>query len=233
MTEIFFTGPAGRIEARYYSSQKPGSPIALLLHPNPQLGGTMNNKVVYTLYQAFAKIGFSVMRFNFRGVGKSQGVFDGDVNNEMADTLAALDWLKKLNPESFNCWIAGYSFGAWVGCQVLMRRPDINGFVAVSPPANVCDFSFLAPCPASGLIIQGSADTVVNTSEVRALAERLDTCRRVKVNYVEIPQADHLYNGYLKNVFETVVSNVPTLLITHGRKKERQKKKISSQNKKP
>lgn len=225
MSELFFTGPAGRIEARYFAAPVPGAPIALILHPNPQLGGTMNNKVVYTLYQAFAKLGFSVMRFNFRGVGKSQGVFDGDPNNEMADTLAALDWLKKLNPESFNCWIAGYSFGAWVGCQILMRRPDVNGFVAVSPPANVCDFSFLSPCPASGLIIQGEADTVVNAPDVRALAERLDACRRVKVNYVEIPQADHLYAGYLKNVFDAVLSNVPDLLTCHGKRKDRQKKK--------
>ena len=69
MSELFFTGPAGRIEARYFPAPTQGAPIALILHPNPQLGGTMNNKVVYTLYQAFAKLGFSVMRFNFRGGG--------------------------------------------------------------------------------------------------------------------------------------------------------------------
>ncbi len=228
MSELLFMGPAGRIEARYHPSATQGAPVALILHPNPQLGGTMNNKVVYTLYQAFVKLGFSVMRFNFRGVGKSQGVFDGDPNNEMADTLAALDWLKKLNPEAFNCWIAGYSFGAWIGCQILMRRPDVNGFVAVSPPANVCDFSFLSPCPASGLIVQGTADTVVSPADSRALAERLDGCRRVKVNYIEIPQADHLYEGYLKNVYDAVVSHVPDLLVSHAKRKDRQKKKVAA-----
>ncbi len=228
MTELFFNGPAGRIEARYFPSPNPGAPIALILHPNPQLGGTMNNKVVYTLYQAFAKLGFSVLRFNFRGVGKSQGIFDGDPNNEMADTLAALDWLKRMNPDSINCWVAGYSFGAWIGAQILMRRPDVNGFVAVSPPANVCDFSFLSPCPASGLIIQGEADTVVNPADVQALAERLDACRRVKVNYVEVPEADHLYVGHLKDIFDAVLVHVPELLSSHGKKERRLKKKISS-----
>lgn len=225
MPEVFISGPAGRLEASYFPSAVEDAPIAMILHPNPQLGGTMNNKVVYTLYQAFAKLGFSVLRFNLRGVGKSQGVFDGDPANEMADTLAALDWLKQMHHESFNCWIAGYSFGALVACQVLMRRPDVNGFVAVSPPANVCDFSFLSPCPASGLIIQGKSDTVVNESDVRALAERLDTSRRVHVQYTEVAGADHLYSGCLKLVFDTVIQYVPELMVTRGKKKERAKKK--------
>ncbi len=212
MTELFFNGPAGRMEARYHAAERPDAPVALILHPNPQLGGTMNNKVVYTLYQAFAKLGFSVLRFNFRGVGKSQGVFDGDSNNELADTLAALDFLKSMNPESMHVWIAGYSFGALVGLSVLMRRPDINGFVAVSPPANVCDFSFLTPCPSSGLIIQGGADTVVSEPSVAALAERLDASRKVQVDYVLLPDADHLYTAQLKGVYDAVLTHVPELL---------------------
>lgn len=223
MSELFFNGPAGRLEARYQPAATPNAPVALILHPNPQLGGTMNNKVVYTLYQAFAKLGFAVMRFNFRGVGKSQGVFDGDPNNELADTLAALDWLKSMNPESTHCWIAGYSFGALVGLSVLMRRPDINGFVAVSPPANVCDFSFLTPCPASGLIIQGGADTVVSEPSVATLAERLNASRKVQVDYVLLPDADHLYTGHLKAVFDALGEHVPNLL--HPKKKSVKKKK--------
>ncbi len=223
MTELFLTGPAGRLEARYHAAEKPDAPIALILHPNPQLGGTMNNKVVYTLYQAFVQLGFSVLRFNFRGVGKSQGIFDGDSNNELADTLAALDFLKSMHPESLHTWIAGYSFGALVGLSVLMRRPDINGFVAVSPPANVCDFSFLTPCPSSGLIIQGGADTVVSEPAVATLAERLDSSRKVQVDYVLLPDADHLYTGQLKAVYDAVLTHVPELLIS--KKKSIKKKK--------
>ena len=69
MTEVLFNGLAGRLEGRYHQSDKPGAPIALILHPHPQYGGTMNNKVVYTLFSCFEKLGFSVLRFNFRSVG--------------------------------------------------------------------------------------------------------------------------------------------------------------------
>ena len=76
MTEVLFNGHAGRLEGRYHQSDKPGAPIALILHPHPQYGGTMNNKVVYTLFSCFQNLGFSVLRFNFRSVGRSQGEFE-------------------------------------------------------------------------------------------------------------------------------------------------------------
>ena len=76
MSEVLFNGHAGRLEGRYHQSDKPGAPIALILHPHPQYGGTMNNKVVYTLFSCFQNLGFSVLRFNFRSVGRSQGEFE-------------------------------------------------------------------------------------------------------------------------------------------------------------
>ena len=92
--------------------------MALVLHPHPLHGGTMNNKVVYTLYQTFVRRGFSTLRFNFRGVGRSQGSFDRG-EGELADAAAALDWLQSYNPNAASCWVAGYSFGAWIGMQLL------------------------------------------------------------------------------------------------------------------
>ena len=79
MPEVIFAGPEGRLEGRYHHSDAPRAPIAIILHPHPQHGGTMNNKVVYNLYYVFVKKGFSVLRFNFRGVGRSQGEFDNGV----------------------------------------------------------------------------------------------------------------------------------------------------------
>ena len=76
MPDVTFHGPDGRLEGRYHDTGSPGSPAALVLHPHPLHGGTMNNKIVYTLYRAFADRGFSVLRFNFRGVGRSEGAFD-------------------------------------------------------------------------------------------------------------------------------------------------------------
>ena len=155
MPEVTINGPEGRIEGRYFHSKTPNAPIALFLHPHPQHGGTMNNKVVYSLYHAFAQRGFSCLRFNFRGVGRSQGTFARG-EGEMSDAASALDWLQSNNADAPQCWIAGFSFGAWIGMQLLMRRPEISGFISIAPPANMYDFSFLAPCPASGLISSGS-----------------------------------------------------------------------------
>ena len=203
MAEVLFNGHAGRIEGRYHQSSRPGAPIALILHPHPQYGGTMSNKVVYALFSCFKDLGFSVLRFNFRGVGRSQGQFE-DGPGELSDATVALDWLQAMNPEARQCWVAGYTFGAWIALQLLMRRPDINNFIAVSPPANEKDFSFLAPCPTSGLIIQGGQDEIVVPQTVTALAKRLNTQRNVCVYFAMVEEADHMYNGHLTDLYKIV-----------------------------
>jgi alpha/beta superfamily hydrolase len=194
MPEVIINGPEGRLEGRYHHSKQPNAPIALLLHPHPQHGGTMNNKVVYTLYHGFVRRGFSALRFNFRGVGRSQGAYDRG-EGELSDAASALDWLQTLNPNATACWIGGFSFGAWIGMQLLMRRPEIDGFISVAPPANMFDFGFLAPCPASGLIIHGSADTLVPLEAPRKLATKLSHQRDIKVELKVIESADHYFQG--------------------------------------
>lgn len=123
MPEIIFNGPEGRLEGRYQPGKTANAPIGIVLHPHPQYGGTMNNKVVYHLYQSFLGLGFSVLRFNFRGVGRSQGEFD-EGTGELSDAASALDWLQGFNANASSCWVAGFSFGAWIGMQLLMRRPE-------------------------------------------------------------------------------------------------------------
>lgn len=201
MSEVIFNGHAGRLEGRYHQSSNPTAPVALILHPHPQYGGTMNNKVVYTMYSCFQNLGFSVLRFNFRSVGRSQGEFE-DGPGELADATSALDWLQAMNPDARQCWIAGYSFGAWIGLQLLMRRPDINNFIAISPPANEKDFTFLAPCPTSGLIVQGGKDEIVNPSSVATMARRLNTQRNVEVDFAMIEEGDHMYNNHLVDLYK-------------------------------
>ncbi len=126
MPEVIFTGPAGRIEGRYHPARQKNAPIAIMLHPHPQFGGTMNHQIVYQLYYAFVHRGFAVLRFNFRGVGRSQGSFDHGAG-ELSDAASALDWAQSINPEARSCWVAGFSFGAWIGMQLLMRRPGDRG----------------------------------------------------------------------------------------------------------
>ncbi|MBY0406662.1 MAG: alpha/beta hydrolase, partial [Rickettsiales bacterium] len=167
-------------------------------------GGTMNNKIVYRMYHIFAQNGFSVLRFNFRGVGKSQGKYDEGVG-ELTDAATALDWLQLQNPDASTCWISGFSFGAWIALQLLMRRPEIEGFVAVSPPANLYDFSFLSPCPSAGLITQGDKDDVVNEDAVAKLAGKLGN----QLEYRPIHGADHYYRGVedeLGNIMNDYIS---------------------------
>lgn len=201
MVEVLFNGHAGRLEGRYYKSERQNAPVALILHPHPQYGGTMNNKVVYTLFSCFKDLGFSVLRFNFRSVGRSQGQFE-DGPGELSDATIALDWLQNMNPDAKQCWIAGYSFGAWIGLQLLMRRPDINNFIAVSPPANEKDFSFLAPCPASGLIVQGGRDEIVSPYQVEEMAHKLNQQRNVEIDFAMIEDGDHMYNNHLADLYK-------------------------------
>jgi uncharacterized protein len=196
MPEVIFNGPVGRLEGRYQQSKEEGAPVALLLHPHPQHGGTMNNKVVYTLFHAFVHCGFSALRFNFRGVGRSQGYFDRG-EGELADAAAALDWLQAYNPNAKACWIGGFSFGAWIGMQLLMRRPEIAAFVSIAPPANMFDFSFLAPCPASGLIVQGDQDQIVPLEAMQKLVTKLMHQRDIKIDYRIVRGADHFFQNEL------------------------------------
>ena len=163
----------------------------------------MNNKVVYALYNAFAERDFATLRFNFRGVGRSQGVYDRG-EGELSDAASALDWLQSINPNARSVWIGGFSFGAWIGMQLLMRRPEIESFISVAPPANMLDFNFLAPCPASGQIIHGEADEIVPEPFVGKLVTKLSSQRGVKIDYRVIPGASHFFTEHLTNLTDSV-----------------------------
>jgi alpha/beta superfamily hydrolase len=203
MPEVIVPGPEGRLEGRYQPGSRPRAPVAIVLHPHPQGGGTMNNAIVQAMYQSFVRRGFATLRFNFRGVGRSQGTFDQGVG-ELSDAASALDWLQQYNPEAPVAWVAGFSFGAWIGMQLLMRRPEIRGFVSVAPPANMYDFGFLAPCPSSGLIVQGLADDVVAHSAVQKLVDKLKTQKHITITYETIAGANHFFEHEMDDLMKVV-----------------------------
>lgn len=207
MPDIIMNGPDGRLEGRYQPGKTANAPLALILHPHPQGGGNMNNKVVYQLYHIFVRRGFAVLRFNFRGVGRSEGVFDNGTG-ELSDAAAALDWMQTFNTNASSCWVAGFSFGAWIGMQLLMRRPEIRGFLSIAPPANMYDFSFLAPCPSSGLVLQGTADDIVTPVSVEKLVAKLKTQKSITITHDVIDGADHFFEAHL----EQLVGNVDRYL---------------------
>ena len=196
MPEICFNGPAGRIEGRYIKARYEKAPMALILPPSPIHGGTMNNKVVYKAYQVLADSGMHVLRINFRGVGRSQGEFNNGVG-ELTDAATALDWLQTRHQQSSYCWIVGFSFGAWIAMQLIMRRPEINNFVAIAPPVNQYDFSFLYPCPIPGLIVQGDLDSVVLEANVADIIDKFNRPKKTLVTYKVVEEADHFFRGKL------------------------------------
>jgi len=207
MPEVIFNGPAGRLEGRYTHGKHPNAPIALLMHPHPKHGGTMNNKVLYAMHKTFSNLGFSTLRFNFRGVGLSQGEFDKGVG-ELSDAAASLDWLQSHNQNPSACWVGGFSFGAWITMQLLMRRPEINTFITIAPPANMFDFSFLAPCPSSGLILQGTQDTVVPLEASKKLSDRLSNQRGIQMDYQTIEGANHFFDNHQDALKEAMTSYI-------------------------
>ena len=202
MSELIISGPAGRIEARYVPSEVENAPIALILHPHPKAGGTMQDPVVITLFEMFARHGFSTMRFNFRGVGRSQGQFDAGIA-ELSDAAYVLDHLESLTEAPSQCWVAGSSFGAYICLQLLMRRPEIDGFIAVAPPANHYDLSFLAPCPASGVIISGDADRVAPPADIDRSLTKVRVQKGEVIERASVAGANHFFQGKLEELEKT------------------------------
>ena len=197
--EIFIPGSSGRIQAKYFKSKQRGAPVALVLQPHPQYGGTMNNKIVYETYNCFYKNNFSVIRINFRGVDKSDGVFDNG-QGELSDAAAALDWIEKENPGYGQCWVSGFSFGALICMQLIMRRPEVNKFITISPQPNLYDFSFLSPCPISGIVIYGKNDELVHVDHILNLKKRLSMQKNIEVKFESINNANHFYKNKEKEL---------------------------------
>ena len=216
MPEVIFPGPEGRLEGRFNPGPRPRAPVAMILHPHPKAGGTMNNRIAQALYQTFVRRGFATLRFNFRGVGRSEGVFDNGIG-ELSDAASALDWVQSIHPEAQQTWVAGYSFGALIGMQLLMRRPEIKGFISIAPPANMYDFTFLAPCPSSGIIVDGENDEVVPPSAVLKLVEKLKTQRHITIHHSTIPGANHFFQNEMDLLMGEVDGYLDMRLANGGR----------------
>ena len=199
-SEVFIAGPAGRLEAKYFKNEKKGSPIAIVLQPHPQYGGTMNNKIVQESFNVFVKNGFSVMRLNFRGVGKSEGTFDNG-QGELSDAAAALDWVERENQDYSQCWVSGFSFGSLICMQLIMRRPEVTRFVA--------------PCPTSGQIVYGEKDELVSKESINDLNNRLKSQKGIEVAFSEIKNANHFFKNKeeeLKKIINSYVQKNTELI---------------------
>src|SRR3954469_22104818 len=167
-------GPAGPLEALLDEPQSaPGSPLhaaVVFAHPHPQYGGTMHTKAVYQGAKGLARIGCAVLRFNFRGVGRSGGTFDQG-EGEKADFTAALDYMAARYPGA-PLWSAGFSFGAWVALEVGADDPRVSALIGIAPPVTRYDFSAVERSTKPKFFIQGDCDGFFFWKTLRAFSAR-------------------------------------------------------------
>lgn len=184
-------GPSGSLEVVVDVPQgvPPQPIIAIIAHPLPTQGGTMQNKVVTTLAQTLCHLGIPCVRFNFRGVGASDGVFDDGVG-EQADLLAVVAWARVHAPQSA-VWLAGFSFGAYV---VLAASPKIRPevVITVAPPVGRWNFSAIIP-PARWIVIQGEEDEVIDPQAVYAWIASTKATPQV----IAMPDTSHFFHRKL------------------------------------
>ena len=185
MTEVLINGSQGKLQGFYKHSENSKN-IGLILHPRKCSVNSMSNNIVTSLFESFSNNKFSILKINFRGIEKSEGESEEDGLGELSDAATAIDWLQEQNEDTKNCWIGGIDFGAWIGSQLLMRRPEIIGFINVATPIKEFDFSFLSPCPASGLIIHPTKQIDVEQKNIMSLVKKLSNQKKNKIIYKKI-----------------------------------------------
>lgn len=202
----FFEGPAGRIEAILKEPTIQVTRAAIVCHPHPLFGGTMHNKVVYRIARAFADAGFAVLRFNFRGTGRSQGEHD-DGRGEREDLRTAIEFIEHKYPVS-ELWLAGFSFGSMVMLRTAACDDRVRAFVAVGVPVSRYDFSDLPRCNKPKLFVQGALDQYGATQDLVKLFESLDEPKELKI----IEDADHFFEGHLPELAAAVTAFIASIL---------------------
>jgi alpha/beta superfamily hydrolase len=201
--KTFINSTAGRLEAIYKKSEVPGSPCALLLHPHPLYDGNMHNKVVFLMEKVFLENGFSTLRFNFRGVGDSEGSYD-EGKGEIIDASTCCDWLQGKNPDHSGFWVAGFSFGAYIAIQIMMRRIEVTKFVSIGLPANMFDVSFIYPCPTDGLFVHAEKDNIAPIKEADKIIKKAIRTKDTTIDYKIIKSADHFFTNHQKELYDVL-----------------------------
>lgn len=172
----------------------------ILCHPHPLYGGDMHNNVVGGLQSALAGVGFSTLRFNFRGVGGSGGSY-ADGNGEEEDVQGAVDFITTEQGADIPLYLVGYSFGAAVGTKVVAGDDRVGALVCISPPIAMYDFSYLTGDRRPKLLVAGDGDFVC---PVVALQELFDSLAQPRSLHI-VPGADHFWWGMEDRVADYVI----------------------------
>jgi alpha/beta superfamily hydrolase len=198
---LFLTGPAGRLEAILWIPSAGSPPMAAVVcHPHPLFGGTMHNKVVYQAAKSLDALGLSVLRFNFRGTGTSEGKHDRG-EGELDDVSAALDFLAAEFP-NVPLLVAGFSFGCWVGLRAGCEDNRVTTLIGLGAPVNSADFSYLAQCKKPKLFVHGANDIYGAVDKLKNLVASLPGENKLVV----VEDADHFFVGKLDQVYAAITN---------------------------
>lgn len=199
-------GPAGELEAIISPPAAELAPvISIICHPHPLHGGAMQNKVVSTLARAFYDLGIWSIRFNFRGVGKSEGQYD-EGRGEVDDLLAVAVWAKQQFP-THAIWLAGFSFGAYIAMQGATHpalATEVKQLVTIAPAVTHFEFSPAVPISCPWLLIMGEADEVVPVGAVKAWVAQ----QSAKIQAIYLPEVGHFFHGHLVDLRERLKANL-------------------------
>ena len=201
----FFEGPGGRIEAII---KEPGAPVtraAIVCHPHPLFGGTMHNKVVFRIARAFQDAGFAVLRFNFRGAGRSEGEHDNGLG-EQDDLRAAIAFIEE-KYQGVELWLAGFSFGSAMMLRAAACDDRVRALVAAGLPVSNYDFTGIAQCHKPKLFVQGSLDQFGSPEDLEGLFAVLDEPKQLKI----IQGADHFFESHLPELAAAVSAFIASI----------------------
>jgi hypothetical protein len=197
---LFLHGPAGKLEAVLWTPPTRSPEMAALIcHPHPVFGGTMHNKVVFQAAKALDSLGITVLRFNFRGAGLSEGTHDKG-RGELDDARAALEFLAT-EFKGVPLLVAGFSFGCWVGMRVGCEDARVEKLIAIGAPVNNSDFSYLKKCAKAKLFVHGSNDEHGDVEKVRQMVPSLPGQNEFAV----VEGVDHFFTGKIEELGKAII----------------------------
>ncbi len=210
MRRQLVTGPAGALETKLHRADNADAPVVIVLHPNPQFGGNMNTPSVYNLFTAFADAGYHACRFNYRGVGRSEGDFSAG-GGEVEDAKAILDWLREQDIQTSSIWIAGFSYGAWIATELIKVLGNITGSIMIAPPVQKYDFITGDLPVEKALLIHGDADNLIPLTDVRSWADSIRLTDGSPLTLLTVEGADHFFNNHQQELTNILKEFIPAV----------------------
>lgn len=199
LVPLMLDGPAGPLEALLQEREgQSHATLAVVCHPHPLYGGTLHNKVAHRVASTLFGMGAAVIRFNFRGVGKSAGTFDRGIG-ELEDARCAFRFLCERHPNARR-WAAGFSFGSWVASRLAASETSIERLLLIAPPVHTQTFEEMRTLAIPKIIVQGLGDEICRPENLKRLLPEWAEPKRL----LEVPEASHFFDKQLAELADAV-----------------------------